>query len=181
MLLRCPRCAAIIHLEAFGDSPEVVTCWMCTSAIPKTANGSDGGPATLASPHSGSRERPVPIGLADSIFLEASNPALGEGERIKLHVVEGPSEGAEFEVAKSITTIGRTGGGADIEIDDPEVSRAHCAVEVRRDAILLHDLRSTNGTYLRNSRVSVARLEKASKFRIGVSKLQLKTISPGVA
>ena len=81
----------------------------------------------------------------------------------------------EFEIAKAITTIGRIGGGADIEIDDPEISRSHCAVEVRRDAILLHDLRSTNGTYLRDSRVSVARLDMVSKFRIGGSKLQLKT------
>jgi len=67
------------------------------------------------------------------------------------------------------------GGGADIEIDDPEVSRSHCAIEVRRDGILLYDLRSTNGTYLRNSQVSVVRLEPTSIFRIGTSWLQLKT------
>jgi pSer/pThr/pTyr-binding forkhead associated (FHA) protein len=96
-------------------------------------------------------------------------------EHIKLCVVEGPSQGTEFEITKSITTIGRMGGGADVEIDDPEVSRSHCAIEVRRDGILLHDLRSTNGTYLRNARVSVVRLEPMSIFRIGTSQLQVKT------
>jgi pSer/pThr/pTyr-binding forkhead associated (FHA) protein len=70
-------------------------------------------------------------------------------------------------------TIGRLGGGANIEIDDPEVSRLHCAVEVRRDAILLHDLRSKNGTYLGDSRVFAARLDESSKFRIGSSLLQV--------
>jgi Inner membrane component of T3SS, cytoplasmic domain len=175
MLVRCPHCDAIIHLEDSGYSPDVVTCWMCTSVIARSPNAANAGPATLASPQSGFRDRPAPIGLSQSVFLEASNPALGAGERIKLRVAEGPSQGLEFEISKSITTIGRIGGGADIEIDDPEVSRAHCAVEVRRDGILLHDLRSTNGTYLRNSRVSVARLEKASKFRIGVSQILLRT------
>jgi pSer/pThr/pTyr-binding forkhead associated (FHA) protein len=115
------------------------------------------------------------IGLTETVVPEAANPEISTGERIKLHVVEGPSQGSEFELSKSITTIGRIGGGADIELDDPEVSRSHCAVEVRRDVILLHDLRSTNGTYLRNSRVSVARLAARSRFRIGGSKLQLKT------
>jgi hypothetical protein len=176
MLVRCPRCDAIIHLEDTADSREPVTCWMCTSVITRSSpNSTSSGPATLASPQSGSRDRPTPIGLVESIFPEASNPVLGSGERIKLQVVEGPSLGVEFEVSKSITTIGRIGGGADVEIDDPEVSRAHCAVEVRRDSILLHDLRSTNGTYLRNSRVTVARLEKAAKFRIGGSQIVLGT------
>lgn len=175
MLVRCPRCDAIIHIDDSADSREVVTCWMCTSAIPRAPNATHAGPATLTSSQSSSRDRPAPIGLSPSIFLEASNRALGAGERIKLQVVEGLSQGIEFEVSKAITTIGRIGGGADMEIDDPEVSRAHCALEVRRDGVLLHDLRSTNGTYLRNSRVSVARLEKTSNFQIGGSKLLLRT------
>lgn len=79
----------------------------------------------------------------------------------------------EYELSRPLVTVGRPGGGADIEIDDPEISRLHCAVEVRRDAILLHDLRSTNGTYLGDSRVFAARLEQASTFRIGSSLLQV--------
>jgi pSer/pThr/pTyr-binding forkhead associated (FHA) protein len=52
----------------------------------------------------------------------------------------------------------------------------HCAVEVRRDVILLHDLRSTNGTYLDNSPVFAARLEEMSRFRIGSSLLQMSRL-----
>jgi hypothetical protein len=174
MLLRCPRCAAIIHLEDTESSLSDVTCWMCNSVIEPTPRGTNRSPDTLVSSDSTLRDMSTAFGLTESLFPEAANRELSTGEKIKLRVVEGPSQGTEFELSKSITTIGRIGCGADIEIDDPEVSGSHCAVEVRRDGILLHDLRSTNGTYLRNSRISVARLEATSRFRIGGSKLQLK-------
>ena len=74
-------------------------------------------------------------------------------------------------------TIGRVGGKADIQIDDPEVSRLHCAVEVRGDTILLSDLGSTNGTFVDNSRVLAARLNKMSQFRVGSSYLEINVLS----
>jgi hypothetical protein len=175
MLVRCPHCSAIIHLDDAEDCPSVVTCWMCTSVIEARPRAAGNGPATLTSSSSTPRERPSAIGLAYSFFPEAHNPELPSGEQIKIRVVSGLSEGKEFDLTKSITTIGRLGGGADVEIDDPEVSRSHCAVEVRRDGILLHDLRSLNGTYLRNSPVSVARLDGILKFRIGASELEVGT------
>ncbi len=173
MLVRCPQCGSIIHFETAPSSS--VTCWMCYSTIEHGSIPSDPGPPTITVPSSLPREKPSPIGLSESPFPAAANPELTDGEHIRLCVVEGPSQGREFELMRSITTIGRMRGGADIEIDDPEVSRSHCAIEVRRDGILLYDLRSTNGTYLRNSQVSVVRLEPMSIFRIGTSHLQLKT------
>ncbi len=79
-------------------------------------------------------------------------------------------------MSKPLMTIGRLHGGADIEIDDPEVSRSHCAVEVRRDTILLHDLKSTNGTYVEDSRVFATQLESMSTFRIGNSTIQIRIV-----
>jgi hypothetical protein len=173
MQVRCPRCGSIIHLEDAQDAPQVVRCWMCHSNIDSIP--SDPGPSTVKAPSSLPRERPGPIGLLQTLFPEVANRELSVAEHIRLYVVVGPSQGAKFEITNSITTIGRMGGGADVEIEDPEVSRSHCVVEVRRDGILLHDLRSTNGTYLQNSRVSVVRLEPMSIFRIGTSQLQLKS------
>jgi len=172
MQVRCPQCGSIIRLEDAQNAPQVVKCWMCNSIVDSVPP--DPGPATLSAPSSLPRERPGAIGLLVNSFPEAAYSELPAGEHVKLCVVIGPSQGTEFEITKSITTIGRMGGGADVEIDDPEVSRSHCAIEVRREGILLHDLRSTNGTYLRNSRISVARLEQMSIFRIGTSQLQLK-------
>jgi hypothetical protein len=173
MLIRCPQCGSIIHFESAPSS--AVTCWMCHSTIDHDSIPSSPGPPTITAPSSLLQEKPRPIGLSETPLPEAANPELPEGERIRLCVVEGPSQGGEFEITRSITTIGRMGGGADVEIDDPEVSRSHCAIEVRRDGILLYDLRSTNGTYLRNSRVSVARLEPISIFRIGTSQMHVRT------
>jgi hypothetical protein len=174
MQIHCPQCGSIIHLEDAESAPQVVKCWMCHSVIENVP--SDPGPATVRVPSSLPRERPSPIGLTDSPFPETANPKLSAEESRKLCVVNGPSQGNEFEITRLITMIGRMGGGADIEIDDPEVSRSHCAIEVRRDGILLYDLSSTNGTFLGNSRISVVRLEPMSIFRIGTSQLQLKAI-----
>jgi len=147
---------------------------MCHSIIENVP--SNAGPPTVRVPSSLTRERPSPIGLSGSPFPETANPVLSAEERRKLCVIAGPSQGNEFEITRLITMIGRLGGGADIEIDDPEVSRSHCAIEVRHDGILLYDLSSTNGTFLGNSRVSVVRLETMSTFRIGTSQLLLKLL-----
>jgi hypothetical protein len=147
---------------------------MCRSTIEHGSIAYNPGAPTIRVASSLPRERPSAIGLSQAPFPEAANPKLPKGEHLRLFVVEGPSQGKEFEITSSITTIGRTGGGADVKIDDPNISRSHCAIEIRRDGILLYDLRSTNGTYLRNSGVSVVRLEPMSTFRIGTSLLQLK-------
>jgi Inner membrane component of T3SS, cytoplasmic domain len=173
MQVHCPRCGSIIHLEEAPNAPRIVTCWMCRSIIEHIP--SDPGPPTVLVSSPLPRERAGPIGLSESSFPEAANLNLPADTHIKLCVIEGPSQGREFEITRSITTIGRMGGGADIEIDDPGVSRSHCAIEVRRDQVLLYDLRSTNGTFLRNSHVSVVGLEPMAIFRIGASQLQLQT------
>ncbi len=80
-------------------------------------------------------------------------------------------------MSRPLMTIGRLGGGADIEIDDPEVSRLHCAVEVRHDAIFVNDLSSTNGTYIGETRILAGQLEHLSKFRIGSTLLQVSILS----
>jgi hypothetical protein len=147
---------------------------MCRSTIEPGSVSSSPCAPTIRVAASLPRERPSAIGLSDGPFAKAAIPELPKGDHTSLLVLEGPSQGEEFEITKSITTIGRRGGGADFEIDGPTISRAHCAVEIRRDGVLLHDLRSTNGTYLRNSGVSVVRLEPMSTFRIGTSLLQLK-------
>ena len=95
---------------------------------------------------------------------------------ITISVMRGSSRGMEFDVSRPLMTIGRLHGGADIEIDDPEVSRSHCSVEVRGDTLLLHDLNSTNGTYVGVRRVFAAQLESMSTFRVGHSILQIRIV-----
>jgi hypothetical protein len=175
MQVRCPRCGAIIRFDdASREQPAPVTCWMCDSMVAQDSARGDSAPSTVVAPPSFSHERPGTIGLRGGSASQTASLDLQPGDVVKICVTGGLSKGKEFELSKPLTTIGRLGGGADIELNDPEVSRSHCAVEVRRDAILLHDLRSTNGTYLGYHRVSVVRLEPMSSFRIGSSFLQLR-------
>ncbi len=54
--------------------------------------------------------------------------------------------GASFALTAEITTVGR-GGGVDIELDDPSVSRLHAELVRRGDYVYVSDLGlSTNGT-----------------------------------
>ena len=96
---------------------------------------------------------------------------------IRIFVVSGRRRGWNSILSKPLTTIGRLHAGADIQIDDPEVSRIHCALAVRREVILLQDLGSTNGTYVNGSRVLAIQLEPLSAFCIGDSVLQIKVLS----
>jgi hypothetical protein len=125
------------------------------------------GPPTIAVSSAKPHERSKDARLAGARDSRTSSLTLPQDKTIKISVMTGPSRGKEFDLSRPLVTIGRLGGGADIEVDDGEVSRVHCAVEVRRDTILLHDMRSTNGTFLGDSRVFSARLEDGSTFRVG--------------
>jgi hypothetical protein len=63
--------------------------------------------------------------------------------------------------------IGRT-APADIIISDPRVSRLHCRVELAGDQLRVHDLNSTNGTYIDSKRVhDEALLDIGSVLQVG--------------
>jgi pSer/pThr/pTyr-binding forkhead associated (FHA) protein len=78
-------------------------------------------------------------------------------------------------VALSRLTIGRVGGGsgADLELDDPQVSRAHAAIECHGSRIVLQDLGSSNGTWLGDERIESRELEDRAEFRVGSTCLML--------
>jgi pSer/pThr/pTyr-binding forkhead associated (FHA) protein len=148
---------------------------MCTLTVKLDSLPAEPGPPTIAVGSSVRHQRSRAARLGGDLNSQTTSLTLPLHKTIKISVIAGPSQGLEYELSRPLVTIGRLGGGGDIEIDDPEISRLHCAVEVRRDAILLHDLRSTNGTYLGDSRVFAARLEEMSTFRVGSSLLQMSS------
>jgi len=96
---------------------------------------------------------------------------LPKQKSVVLRVISGPSKGLEYTFAKPRVTIGRK--GADVPLQDPEVSRHHCFIEVKDTAVNLKDLDSTNGMYMDDERVRAAFLMDGSEFRIGSSVLRL--------
>lgn len=151
-------------------------CWMCTAPLdvvkgqPKIEN-----PTIILRPAAAraNNARPTAIRLNENGAEAANSLIMPENAQVKIAVVQGLKPGAEYEISRPLMTIGRRGGGADIEIDDPEVSRLHCSVEVRRDSILLQDLRSKNGTFLDGSRVFAAKIDESSRFKIGSTVLRV--------
>lgn len=109
---------------------------------------------------------------------QASSLQLPNGKAIALSVIAGPSRGLVYPVVKPRIVLGRA--DADIVINDKEISRWHCAIEIKGDVIRLRDLESTNGTYFTDERVRVAELKHLSEFRIGTSVI-LVSITPKLA
>ena len=82
-------------------------------------------------------------------------PPVPRRARPKLIVVESPvlEEGAELELDSSDVTVGRA-DDHDVSIDGDEfASTNHARFEPRRDGVWLHDLGSTNGTFVNGERI----------------------------
>ncbi|MEV5004058.1 FHA domain-containing protein [Streptomyces sp. NPDC055692] len=93
----------------------------------------------------------------------------------QLHVVAGPDAGGVHLLHGGQITVGRS-ADADVPLDDPDVSRVHCAVTVAPDGgVSVADLGSTNGTVLGGRPVGSrpVRFAPGALLRIGESALRL--------
>jgi Inner membrane component of T3SS, cytoplasmic domain len=121
---------------------------------------------------------PMPsFARADSSTARLNAPAVDENPDLppsiaaSLTVTSGPQLGHSFPLTKTRAVIGRK--GADVALNDPEVSRHHCLLEVRDGFVNLKDLDSTNGTFFEEDRVRAAVLQDGTEFRVGSSTLRL--------
>ncbi|MFF8399302.1 FtsK/SpoIIIE domain-containing protein [Streptomyces sp. NPDC016172] len=93
----------------------------------------------------------------------------------QLQVVAGPDAGGVHLLHGGEIRIGRS-ADADVPLDDPDVSRLHCAVTVSADGrVAVADLDSTNGTTVNGARVGGRAVPFApgALLRIGESALRL--------
>jgi hypothetical protein len=91
--------------------------------------------------------------------------------KVVLSILSGPSKGEKHTLNKPRVTLGRK--GSDIPLNDPEISRHHCLLEVRDTYINLKDMDSTNGTFYDEERVRAAMLQDGTEFRIGGSMIRV--------
>jgi hypothetical protein len=180
MRLRCTHCEAQIDLEdaqTTGRKFLQLRCWMCGRSSLFDVAKPDPDASTFIAEPLVQREGVVgAVRVKGSLIEETATLDLPADKLITISVVAGVSLAVEREMTQPLLTIGRLGGGADFEIDDPQVSRLHCAIEVKTDAVFLRDLRSTNGTYLEEKRILSACLEHKSEFRIGASTLRVSIV-----
>jgi pSer/pThr/pTyr-binding forkhead associated (FHA) protein len=83
--------------------------------------------------------------------------------------------GEEYELNSSALTVGR-GGQNDVALEDDEFASArHVRVEPRRDGVWVHDLGSTNGTFVNGIRVDRPRkLAQGDTIRVGETELRFE-------
>lgn len=163
MIVQCPNCQAKYRLEDkfLASRAEIkLRCTKCHITFPAL-------PASAAAP-------PVAAPSVQEATLvsgQRREPQLPTDKRVALSVTQGPLKGKVFPVTKPRVVLGRV--GADIVVDDAEVSRKHCALEIHGETAMLVDLGSTNGTFANGQRVETHELEHLSEFRIGATTLML--------
>ncbi len=191
MIVVCPACQSRYRFDEakLGGRPKVsVRCSKCGGAIeidnPALASATmpPSEPVLPAappeepepSPHESLRTRETPVqtrpdvGSATLAGIDAQRAGLlhlPKDKRFSLAVIQGAATGQIFPVQKTRTIIGRS--GADINLDDPESSRQHAALEIVGDIAILRDLGSTNGTWIELERVEQHQLGNQQEFRIG--------------
>ncbi|MCX4666863.1 FHA domain-containing protein [Streptomyces sp. NBC_01381] len=117
--------------------------------------------------------------LIDGAVLSLGSPAEPgpelAGAAAQLHVVAGPDAGGVHLLHGGQIRIGRS-ADADVPLDDPDVSRLHCAVTLGPDGqVTVTDLGSTNGTTVDGREITrrPVRLSPGSLLRLGESALRL--------
>ncbi|MGX2996917.1 FHA domain-containing protein [Streptomyces sp. JNUCC 64] len=124
-------------------------------------------------------EPPLIDGAVLSLGAPAAAPpdpgADATGAVAQLRVVGGPDAGGVHLLHGGPVRIGRS-ADAEIPLDDPDVSRLHCAVTLTEDGrVTVADLGSTNGTRLYGAALGQrpVPLEPGAPLRLGESTLRL--------
>jgi two-component system cell cycle response regulator len=88
-----------------------------------------------------------------------------------LVMIHGSQMGFSFPLDKEEMVIGRS-SECDIQIDDANVSRKHAQICNHDNAFQVHDLKSTNGTFVNSRRVTEATLEDGDLLMISSTVLK---------
>jgi predicted Zn finger-like uncharacterized protein len=168
--VRCTKCMAIFEIFRDG-APE-------NTAAAAPARGGDD--TVLRSPEARKKgaeataKRPVQAASRRPPLSELKMPA---DSRVSLAVIAGPEAGRIYAVEKPRVIVGRH--DADINVDDPEISRQHAAIEVAGEKVTLVDLGSSNGTFVGEERIREWELANQTEFSIGGSTLMLILTAKG--
>lgn len=95
-----------------------------------------------------------------------------EGSRV-LFVRSESQRGQEFEVTDAMV-MGRS-EETDVVLDDPYASEFHLRLVAQENGLMLHDLGSTNGTYVNGRRVSApTQLRRGDTIQVGKTVMEIK-------
>jgi serine/threonine-protein kinase len=130
--------------------------------------------AVAATPKPAAPAAPPPDGAQTRISGSPGGAVgLPPGKRVTLAFLSGPRSGEVYVLQHASVLIGRQGGGggAQIELQDNQVSRAHAVFECRGPRFVVRDLESTNGTFVNSQRIREQELEDQGEFQVGASRI----------
>jgi pSer/pThr/pTyr-binding forkhead associated (FHA) protein len=82
-------------------------------------------------------------------------------------------QGTELEV-EDVTVLGRS-SEADVLLDDPYASEFHMRLVAQENGMVLHDLGSTNGTYINGRRVTApTTLRRGDTIQVGKTVMEVR-------
>lgn len=95
-------------------------------------------------------------------------------ESPSLAIVRGPGLGESYPLRiESATSLGRAKAN-DIVLKDIAISSQHCRIRREDGRFVLHDLKSTNGTFVNDRRVSRCLLSEGDEIKIGETVLRFR-------
>jgi len=90
----------------------------------------------------------------------------------KLVVLSAGFNGRTHDLNVDKTTIGRVEDNT-FQIADPSVSSHHCEIVLRGTDVVIHDLGSTNGSFINGEKISESVLKPGQTLKLGQIELQL--------
>jgi len=114
------------------------------------------------------RSSPTRTGKIPAKHLRASDTSTAHKNLTRnwLIGVEGEVAGRTYHVGGRMATIGRKVGNF-IQVKEEDASRVHCRLEPLDGGLKVVDMKSANGTYLNDRRVSDSLLQHGDRIRIG--------------
>ncbi|MDQ2872031.1 MAG: DUF3662 and FHA domain-containing protein [Candidatus Eremiobacteraeota bacterium] len=107
----------------------------------------------------------------DLEFVAPARPKAAGGFRLRM--IKGVPPDRVYVLERTVR-VGRS-EDRDIFLVDPSVSRAHAIIETAGGSAFVHDLGSTNGTFVNGERVSSRRLDNGDVIAFGNTQMRLET------
>lgn len=95
----------------------------------------------------------------------------------QLLIVGGPEQGKTFAVRNGQKVVLGRGQAADIQLNDPHMSRIHCNFSIEDGRALLSDAGSSGGTFVGDKKVDSIELQIGTVFRVGGSEIKFQAES----
>lgn len=114
----------------------------------------------------------VARGIATHLGIHADRRGKRRGTKVVV-VRSDTQAGVDFTVTDA-TVLGRS-AEADIVLDDPYASEFHLRLVAQDGALTLHDLGSTNGTYMNGRRVTApTELRRGDAIQVGKTVMEIR-------